>query len=436
MNNIYFPGIRPWSLLLALLAFCITACDDKVEYTRVYTVYEPVYTSPEEIRASFAVEETPRILHDPGKIYIYGDYLFINEPGEGIHVVNNTDKANPMNIKFISIPGNFDMAAKDGALYIDSYMDLLVLDIRDIHNISITSRTENIFANAMTAGTYDPQRGIVTDWEEREKIEVSSGDFNGNFPYYFPYGGVFYAAMDASSLPRSSTAPTQSTTGIGGSMARFTIAGDYLYTIDNSNLYTFNIQNPETPTQGTTVQIGWGIETVFPYNGNLFIGAQNGMHIFSLQNPQAPRRRSTFSHVVSCDPVVVHDTLAYVTLRGGTTCRGVVNQLDIINIKNLEAPELLVSHPMQSPYGLAYEDGLLFICEGEHGLKVYDVSDIYKVNTSLLDHETGIDAYDVIPYQDVLIMIGREGLYQYDYSDPTDLKLLSRLTIERTKPIN
>ncbi|AHM60747.1 hypothetical protein D770_12465 [Flammeovirgaceae bacterium 311] len=437
MNSIYTPANKSWSLLMAVMVFFITACNDQVEYTQTYTVYEPVFMSPDEIRASFAVEETGRILHDPGKIYVYGDYLFINEPGAGIHVVNNTDKSNPLNIKFINIPGNYDMAAKDGALYVDSYMDLLVLDIRDIHNISITSRSENIFAGAINTGLYDPVRGIVTDWVEKEKIEVSSNDFHGNLPYYFPYGGGFYAARDAASLTQSfNAAPSQGTTGVGGSMARFTITGDYLYTIDNSSLYVFNIQNPETPTQGTTVQVGWGIETIFPSNGNLFIGAQNGMHIYSLQNPLTPSRLSTFAHVVSCDPVVVHDTLAYVTLRGGTACGGFTNQLDIINIKNPQSPELLISHPMSSPYGLAYDDGLLFICEGEHGLKVFDVTNIHTMSSRLLDHEEGIDAFDVIPYEEVLIMIGREGLYQYDYSDPTDLKLLSRLTIERTKPIN
>ena len=433
INTTYF---KLYSLCLLILALMVASCDDKVEFTRTYTVFEPVYTSPAEIRSLFAVEATPRVLNEPGKIYMYGDYLFINEPGEGIHVINNADKSNPVNIKFIKLPGNYDIAAKDGALYADSYMDLVVLDIRDINNINVSSRAENIFVNAMNTGMYHPEKGIVTDWIEKEKIEVSSDEFGGIFPHYYAYGGVSsFAALDRSSLQQA-FAPAAGSPGVGGSMARFTITGDYLYTIDNNALYTFNIQNPATPTRGTTTQVGWGIETVFPSNGNLFIGAQNGLYIYSLANPRAPRMLSLFTHVVSCDPVVVNGELAYVTLRGGTTCRGVVNQLDIINIKNPEAPELLVSYPMTSPYGLGYDNGLLFICEGQQGLKVFDATDTYKVGERLLTHKSDIDAYDVIPYEGVLILIGRDGLFQFDYSDPSNLKQLSRLTIERTKPIN
>lgn len=439
MASCYTPFSRLCTFVILALTFFMSACDDKVESTHVYTVYEPVYTSPAEIRASFAVGD-PAVLKEPGKIYMYGNYLFINEPGEGIHVINNADKTNPVNIKFINLPGNYDFAAKDGVLYADSYMDLVVLDISDINNIKISSRTENIFANVLNSMVYNSEKGIITDWIEREKIEVTSGDINDSFPGFFPYRERFFATSDFALMSQAmspSFTPAPSSVGVGGSMARFTIADHYLYTIDQSSLYVFNIQNPEKITQGPTVNVGWGIETVFPSNGNLFIGAQNGLYIYSLADPLVPRRLSLFAHVVSCDPVVVNDTLAYVTLRGGSGCRGgFTNQLDIINIQNLEAPQLLISHPMSGPYGLGYDKGLLFICEGEQGLKVFDVTDIWEMDKRLLVHNTTIDAYDVIPYQDVLILIGRDGLYQFDYSTPTDLKLLSQLTIERKIPVN
>ena len=40
---------------------------------------------------------------------------------------------------------------------------------------------------------------------------------------------------------------SESGTGIGGSMARFTISGDYLYTVDSWNLNTFEITDPINP---------------------------------------------------------------------------------------------------------------------------------------------------------------------------------------------
>ena len=66
-----------------------------------------------------------------GKIYIKGDYIFINEKKEGIHVIDNSDPSNPRNISFIAIPGNLDIAVMGNILYGDSYTDLVAVDITE-----------------------------------------------------------------------------------------------------------------------------------------------------------------------------------------------------------------------------------------------------------------------------------------------------------------
>lgn len=437
MTNFYLPYNRLCTLACVVLSVFMLGCEDKVEMTRTYTVYEPVYVSPDELRASFSIT-APVVMKEPGKMFLYGDYLFVNEPGEGIHVINNKDKRNPINERFITLPGNFDIAIKDDALYADSYMDLVVMDIKDLNNITITSRTENIFTNINEYLYYNPQQGIVKEWIQRERIEVTEGEFGGTYPGYFQYG-QFYATEDFNGMQQAfSSTPTSSVSpaGVGGSMGRFTIADNHLYTIDNVNLYTFDIQDPASPNQRSTDMVGWGIETIFPSGQNLFLGSNNGVYIYSIETPQAPQMLSMFMHVQSCDPVIVHDTLAYVTLRGGTECNGFVNQLDIINIKNPSVPELVTSYAMNSPYGLGYDNGLLFVCEGRSGLKVFDAKDPYGLSNNLLEHRTDFDAFDVIPDKGVLIMIGQDGLFQFDYSDPTNLRLLSSLPIERIHPID
>ena len=40
-----------------------------------------------------------------------------------------------------------------------------------------------------------------------------------------------------------------------------------------------------------------------------------------------------------------------------------------------------------------------------------------------------IQAYDVIPLNGVLMLIGDDGLHQYDYTDLSDIKLLSTIAI-------
>ena len=120
--------------------------------------------------------------------------------------------------------------------------------------------------------------------------------------------------------------------------------------------------------------------------------------------------------------------LAYVTLRSGTGCRNGLNLLDIIDVSNLSAPRVLKSIPMINPHGLGVDGTMLFICEGDSGLKMFDLSN--PTDPKLLQHITNVRSYDVIPSRNVLIVTGKDGIYQYSYADRKELKLLSKLTIE------
>ena len=214
-------------------------------------------------------------------------------------------------------------------------------------------------------------------------------------------------------------------------MARFTIEGNYLYMLDAGNVHSVSVETLASPVAKSKSMIAWDIETIFPHNGNLFFGAQSGMYIYGLADPEKPSRISQYTHVRSCDPVVVEGDLAYVTLRSGTNCQGFTNQLEVINIKDLTNPVLLKIYPMTNPHGLGIDNKNLFVCDGDDGLKVYDATDHLKISDNQLAHYKNINTYDVIPYQNVAIMTGKDGIYQYDYSNPKDIRQLSRLTFSK-----
>ncbi len=206
---------------------------------------------------------------------------------------------------------------------------------------------------------------------------------------------------------------SDSNIGIGGSMARFTIVGDFLYTVDSYSLQSYDITDQVNPVFRDKVELGWGIETIFPYGDNLFIGAQNGMHIYSLETKETPSWISTYQHVTSCDPVVVQGNYAFVTLRGGSECQGFNNQLDIIDINNLSNPTLFKTYPMINPHGLGVDGNCLFITEGDYGLKMFDISNLDQIQ--LIKHFKDLSSVDVIPFMDVLMVIGSDGFHQYNY---------------------
>jgi len=418
-------------VIIALISVVFFGCDDNCEVTRTYTYYEPVYTTFDELRSS--VQTVPaEPISTQGKIFMKGNYIFINEPNEGVHVIDNTDPTNPQNISFIEVPGSFDIVVKENLLYSDSYIDLVIIDISDVSNAIEVGRVKDLFSHYNSYGFYaDPSAGIVTDWVEKEQVNVESNDCRTGQVY--PWGmyyedGIAYTQAEAFNTA-SAVAPTNP--GMAGSMSRFALAKEHLFVIDEGELMSLDLTSPQSPISGEREYIGWGIETLFPSGENLFIGAQNGMHIMDISEPISPSLISTYNHVNSCDPVVVDGDYAFVTLRSGTECDGFTNQLEVINISDLSNPQVEHIYPMTNPHGLGKDGDVLFICDGGDGLKVFDTSDLSRIDVSQLAHYEGIQTYDVIPYNNRAIMIGEDGLFQYDYSDLNDIKLLSHIKISQ-----
>ncbi len=428
MNSI---NLKSFSAIIVLSMFLFSSCKkDKCDQTVTYKMYEPVYMSFEELRSSVK-SEPAQALKKPGKIYMKGNYIFVNEVDKGIHIIDNSNPSSPQNISFIKIPGNMDIAAVGNTLYADSYIDLLSLDISNPLNVTVTKRVENALPDRIyTNGYYaEPGKGVVIEWLEKMVTEKISSDCNTNGGYW---GGPW---MEGDVLTMNSTGgvatfnKSNPSPGIGGSMARFTIAGNILYVVDQSSLRMFSITGGLS-SLGTT-SIGRNIETIFPYNNHLFIGSTNGMFIYNISNPTSPVYVSTYIHGTACDPVVVDGNYAYITLRSGTPCNTSLNQLEVVNIQNLTSPTLSHTVQMTNPHGLGKDGNILFVCDGTAGLKVMDAAEPTAIPSTPVITFSGIQATDVIPFNDRLLMIGEDGLYQYDYSNVQNISLLSRIPVEK-----
>ena len=161
----------------------------------------------------------------------------------------------------------------------------------------------------------------------------------------------------------------------------------------------------------------------------LFIGSQSGMFVYSISNPDNPVQTGQFNHVRSCDPVIADNKYAYVTLRSGTACQGFTNELDVLSLNNFMNPALLKVYNLTNPHGLSKDGTTLFICDGQAGLKIYDAADV--MNLKMLKQIEGIETYDVIALNGNALVVAKDGLYQYDYSSLSNIKLLSKITISK-----
>jgi hypothetical protein len=405
--------------LAALLIFSLSGCyKDEIFTKQRVKVMTPEYMDYSTLRASFRVE-APRAMSKPGKIYVYGNFLLINEIEKGVHIIDKSNPANPNPIAFLNLPGNIDIAVRGNYLYADSYIDLVVIDIAQPATAREVGRVQDAFPYPTYSYPYqapDPQKGVPIAWQEKEiEIEVRQGR-----------GGMDIMPFERGNMARdglASPAAQGALKGKGGSMARFTLYKNYLYTVDRQNLQVFDIAAPTSPNRQNQINVGFEIETIFPAQEHLFIGSQEAMYIYGLSQPAAPHLVSKYTHIRSCDPVAVWGDYAYVTLRAGNTCRGGVNQLEVISIKNLESPGLIRAYPMQEPFGLGADENLLFVCD--NGLKVYNSQK--PDNLILLKHYASFKGYDVIPNQGELLVSAKEGVYLYEYTDSGELTLMSEI---------
>jgi hypothetical protein len=417
---------------LALLAVSglLTGCErDHCTRTQEYVAFEPVYKRIDEMRVP-ATYVAAKPLSAPGKIFYYKGYLLINELHKGVHVIDNNHPESPVNLGFIEIPGNLDMAVQNDVLYVDSYLDLVAIDISNPLAPVEINRVADVFQNFYS---FTDQVGYLVEYKPmniKQTIDCSDPNWGSNI--WFGGTGVLWADDASFGGVRNLSSSTSISSSVvsGGSMARFTVSNDYLYTIDGAEIKVFDVKQA-LPVLKNEVTIQWGIETLFPMADHLFIGSNNGLLIYDISNPEIPAYTSTFAHASACDPVAVQGNTAYVTLRDGNSCQGFINQLEVIDVTNLNSPDLIRTYPMDNPHGLSVVGQTLYLCEGKFGLKTFDISDPNKIGDRLQDHVTGFGAYDVIvlPPGDHVMVVGENGLYQYDATDRANLKQLSVISV-------
>lgn len=416
-------------LAVLSMALVLPSClNDSCDAVVTYTAFQKVYVKPSDFRKPITMLPA-RQLESPGKIYVYQDYLFVNEMRKGVLVIDNSNPSQPQGIGFLDIPGNVDIAVRNNILYADNYVDVVAIDISNPANPVFVGRSEE----ALPHNGYSEERGYFMSYQETTTLEEVP--CNQNLGVTFERDDMVFVDLNSNTDPAffaASNADGQAQgeqTGQGGSLARFAVTQGHLYVIDNHRLHVFDLTQSNEPARVSTVILGWGIETIFPVDDKIFIGASNGMHILDNSNPAQPRLVSTFQHATACDPVFVEGNIAYVTLRDGQECLNFTNQLDVVSVADIYNPQLIKSFPMHNPHGLSKNGDALFICENEQGVKIFDASDPNQVGKRQIGSMTGFQATDIITIKErnLAIVIGRDGLFQYDISNPAQPVRMSDL---------
>ena len=415
---------KTYLFMLVAIAGIFFGCADYRTVTERYMINEPVFMPVAELRGKEIKTTAAQQIKEQGKLCFYNGYLYISEPGKGIHVIDNRNPHQPKAVGFVELEGNTDISIRNDKLYADSYIDLLWFNISNPAAPKFTDRLENVFEQALPAveneygidyelcySRTDLKENVVVGWKVGKRKET----------YRYPKGDVYMEFANAA--PKASGGGQ----GVNGSMSRFSLYKDYLYTVINNNMSIFDLSQDKPVKCVDNIYIGGNVETIFSYGENMFMGMPTGMFIYSVKDPLRPEYMSGISHVFGCDPVVVEDDIAYVTVHSGNVCGQNVNELMVIDVKDVKNPTHIVTYNMKKPKGLGIDNGTLFICDD--GLKIFNASEPQKIMANRLAHYAGMEGYDVIPFNNVLMMIADDGLYQYDYSDLDKIKQISKIKI-------
>lgn len=244
----------------------------------------------------------------------------------------------------------------------------------------------------------------------------------------------FYILVACNSENSSTNPGTQTSYGVGGSTAKFTIQNNHLITIEDHDIQIFSLANPSEPVlvnayyTPTTITL----ETIYPYQTNrILLGTNTGAIIMDHSTPGTITEIAFPEHVTSCDPVIAKDDYMYITLRNGRSCSLVnnvngVNQLLIYDISDITQPELKKTIELDQPYGLSIKDTSLFICY-EQGVIEFDITNPLE--------PAQIDTYDM-PCNDIIastqpmVLTGDDGirLVQKDNANLIELAIIRKGT--------
>ena len=105
---------------IVILGLFIVSCkDDNGSSFETRVQATPILAAKAEVRTSIVVEP-PKPINQAGKIYTSLNYVFVNDNGEGVHVIDNTNALNPEKVAYLKIPGNYDIEVRNEDIRIDT----------------------------------------------------------------------------------------------------------------------------------------------------------------------------------------------------------------------------------------------------------------------------------------------------------------------------
>jgi len=416
------------NLVLILAAFLFFASSCKKTKGTISMTYEKaiaVYGDIDAIRA-LPLLTTKQPVENPSKIFIGDNYILVGEEGKGIHIFDNSNMTNPQRLSFIQIPYNKEFYVKGNILYAESLYDVIKVDISNVYNPTLIARAINIFGSPKTNDKGESLLGfnyvMATDNFELDSPEAKELKKKGKI--HLDY---LDKLIPDAEIPATFT----STSSDVSSMNRIAVSTNTVYFLTGNRLHILD-DHGSSISDARTINLSDGMETVYTEGNRLYIGSEDNMIIYNITQPNNPSRISDYNHTNSCDPVMPHNDVAYLTLRDSENsgCNSLgENTLNVIDLSDETEPTLIQSIDMVSPYGVTLIGYYLFVGEGENGMAIFNATN--PKNLVEIKRITNVTAFDIMLHPtnpNIILVTNNNGLEQFTINYNTlDLTPLSTI---------
>ncbi|WP_139170969.1 LVIVD repeat-containing protein [Lutibacter oricola] len=155
-------------VILLIVYVLLVSCWPPADNPPIYSMYEPEIMTRSDFDNSIVLKEVKEI-QESGKIYVIGDFLYINDKNSGFHILNNNNPKTPFKQSFIEAPGATDVAVRNNTLYINQATDLVVLTLNNsTGGLNVEKRLKNVFPVMMSPDGYFPNiedNEVVVNWK-------------------------------------------------------------------------------------------------------------------------------------------------------------------------------------------------------------------------------------------------------------------------------
>lgn len=227
-----------------------------------------------------------------------------------------------------------------------------------------------------------------------------------------------------------------------GSEARFVVMDDQLYTISAQDMTVYGVSDARFPVLDYRAKLPFTPDALFTEGNYLIAVSGSGVYLFDISVPSEPSLIMRYTGIHACKGFAIQGSKVFVALNHQSSCVDQydpydsnyrvesddslqINKVQIFDVSDLENPVELNSISVFDPTALAVKDDRLFVCDGEAGMKVYDVSDAAGISRVASQVDIQCDDLILVSASDNetllrAVMLESEKIKQFSFDSATN----------------